>query len=126
MKRLVVMLACLVLVVGACTSDGEEEAAEAAPAGTPGVEADFTVTAEEYSFDMPAEVEGGVVTMEFANTGKLVHEALIVEVGSTTPKQVAEDLRSPSTRRRPIRSWSERAPSRSSSQPRSPPRVCAL
>jgi hypothetical protein len=105
------LLACLVLTLGACSSEsgnnagsGEaaaangllqststtrasEPPADATPAGP-----DFTVTATEYAFDAPRVVTGGVVNLTFRNAGKLRHEALIVKVGDTPQDKVIEDL----------------------------------
>src|SRR5688500_1885592 len=51
-----------------------------------------TVAASEYAFDVPPEIEGGVVRMTFQNDGRLKHSALIVSAGDTPLDRVKEDL----------------------------------
>jgi len=62
--------------------------APAAPA-EPGA---VTVRAHEYGFDMPAEVEGGVVRLTLRNDGRLKHEAVVVGAGDTPLDRVEADL----------------------------------
>jgi hypothetical protein len=50
------------------------------------------VTATEYGFDVPPEIEGGVVRMTFENGGRLKHSALIVSGGDTPLERVKQDL----------------------------------
>lgn len=96
MRRWMAVLACLMLVAGAC--GGDDGTATPATTATTAAEepaggaADFTVVGKEYSFDVPAEVEGGVVTMEFTNEGKLKHEAQILGIGDQTPEQALKDF----------------------------------
>lgn len=96
MRRWMAVLACLALVAGAC--GGDDGTATPATTATTAAEepaggaADFTVVGKEYSFDVPAEVEGGVVTMEFTNEGKLKHEAQILGIGDQTPEQALKDF----------------------------------
>jgi hypothetical protein len=90
-----VVLALLVVAAGACQdgggTDGATSGSTAVSEGrTPDV--DFAVTGEDYRFDMPAEVPGGVVTMSFENRGDLRHEAGIVTAGATPLDQVLKDL----------------------------------
>jgi hypothetical protein len=86
------VLACLVVLSGACRGGGDDRALSGSTSfpGPPGV--DFEVVGQEYSFDLPAEVPGGVVTMSFENRGKLRHEAGIVAAGATPVDQVIQDL----------------------------------
>ena len=51
-----------------------------------------TVTAREYGFDVPAEIEGGVVRLTLRNDGRLKHEAVIVAAGDTPLARLKEDL----------------------------------
>jgi hypothetical protein len=51
-----------------------------------------TVTARDYGFDVPPEIEGGVVRLTLDNTGKLKHEAVIVATGDTPLDRVKQDL----------------------------------
>ncbi|MGH9040653.1 MAG: hypothetical protein ACRDZ3_10520 [Acidimicrobiia bacterium] len=94
MRTAAVLLTCLVLVGGACSSDGEDDATSdstsVSQGATPNI--DFTVTGDEYRFDLPEEVPGGVVTISFENEGRLRHEAGIVAVGETPLEQVVVDL----------------------------------
>lgn len=69
MGRRHVLMAVAALVVTGCTGEGDE----AGRPGTPTVRP-VEVTATEYSFDVPAQVTGGVVSMRLSNTGSLPHE----------------------------------------------------
>lgn len=69
MRRRHALMAVAALVVTGCTGDGDE----AGRPGTPTLEP-VEVTATEYSFDVPAQVTGGVVSMRLSNTGSLPHE----------------------------------------------------
>ena len=69
MRRRHVLMAVAALVVTGCTGDGDE----AGPPGTP-TPRPVEVTATEYSFDVPAQVTGGVVSLRLSNTGSLPHE----------------------------------------------------
>jgi plastocyanin len=68
------------LLLSAC--DGGDAADTPDPAESPTA---VEVEATEYAFDLPAEVEGGVVTMRFTNTGGLPHEFAFarIEEGKT-------------------------------------------
>lgn len=93
--RTLVVLACLIAVGGACQGDGDDGfstsgSTSVSQGRTPDV--DFEVVGREYSFDLPAEVPGGVVTMSFENRGDLRHEAGIVAAGATPVDQVLRDL----------------------------------
>jgi hypothetical protein len=50
------------------------------------------VTARDYSFDVPPEIEGGVVRVTFENKGERKHSAVIVGVGDTPLDRVKQDL----------------------------------
>ncbi len=93
--RTLMVLVGLVAVGGACSSPGDGDSATSgstsvSQGSTDGV--DLAVVGREYSFDMPAEVPGGVVTMSFENRGDLRHEAGIVTAGATPLDQVLSDL----------------------------------
>ncbi|MDQ3944982.1 MAG: hypothetical protein M3357_07525 [Actinomycetota bacterium] len=93
--RPLVVLACLAVAAGACRGDGNGDGTTSGSTSvsqgrTPA--ADFTAVGDEYSFDLPDEVPGGVVTMSFENRGELRHEAGIVATGATPVEQVIEDL----------------------------------
>ncbi|MGH8999923.1 MAG: hypothetical protein ACRDY7_11100, partial [Acidimicrobiia bacterium] len=109
MKRQFTVLACAVLLAGGCgggdDDDGERARADSDPASpsvstattAPLAPVDMAVTAEElapelYGFELPAEVTGGVVTMQLTNSGALQHEAGVVRVGATPLDQVRQDL----------------------------------
>ncbi len=51
-----------------------------------------TVTAREYGFDVPPEIEGGVMRVTLQNSGKLKHEAVIVAAGDTPLDRLKQDL----------------------------------
>ena len=91
----VLVLAMLVAATGACRADGGDGSGTSgstsvSQGATPDV--DFAVGGDEYRFDMPDQVPGGVVTMSFENNGKLRHEAGIVAAGATPLDQVLRDL----------------------------------
>lgn len=100
MRRHPLTLFVLVAVLGAsCSSGGKGKSAGKAAvsssssstvplAAPPSV----TVTAREYGFDVPAEIEGGVVRVTLQNDGKLKHEAVIVAAGDTPLARVKQDL----------------------------------
>ncbi|HKZ76499.1 MAG TPA: hypothetical protein VJ259_07520 [Actinomycetota bacterium] len=94
MRRRHVLMAVAVLVVAACTGDGDEAGGPQTPTRRL-----IEVSATEYSFDVPAEVTGGVVSMRLANTGGLPHEFAFgrIEEGKTEAdvKAVIESGREP-------------------------------
>jgi len=51
-----------------------------------------TVTARDYAFDVPPEIEGGVIRVTLDNTGKFKHEAVILATGDTPLDRVKQDL----------------------------------
>ena len=51
-----------------------------------------TVTARDYSFDVPPEIEGGVVRVTLQNSGTMKHEAVIVAAGDTPMGRLKQDL----------------------------------
>ena len=51
-----------------------------------------TVTARDYSFEVPPEIDGGVVRLTLQNSGKFKHEAVIVSAGQTPLEQLKADL----------------------------------
>jgi hypothetical protein len=69
-RSLIAVVGSTALLLTACSPDGE--------AGTPPSPSPEATTVEveatEYSFDLPAEVAGGVVRMQFTNTGGFPHE----------------------------------------------------
>jgi hypothetical protein len=89
-----VLLVALVVAGGACRGDGGDDrttgSTTVSQGRTPRV--DFEVVGDEYRFELPAEVPGGVVTMSFENRGELRHEAGIVAAGATPMDQVLADL----------------------------------
>jgi uncharacterized cupredoxin-like copper-binding protein len=72
------VLAPLVMLLAACGSGGN--------GGTETVRVEGT----EYAYVTPASIEGGVVAMEFANTGKELHE---FAMGRLAPGKTFEDFR---------------------------------
>lgn len=67
-------LAATALVLAACSSGSGGDTSRAPTATEPPEAPAVNVTATEYAFEVPPEVPGGVVTMEFTNTGGLPHE----------------------------------------------------
>ena len=89
----------LALVATAFTGDepdrsqrGEESAAMTGPEATPAFAPSVTVTARDYSFEVPPEIEGGVVRVTLQNSGTMKHEAVIVAAGQTPLDQLKQDL----------------------------------
>jgi len=81
-QRPLTVVGLLVLLTAGCSSG--KGARQAAPAATASVASlpSVTVTAHEYGFDAPPEIEGGVVRVTLQNDGKLKHEAVIVAAGT--------------------------------------------
>lgn len=91
--RLVAALA-LVFAVAACGGDDGEETGGSPSAPAEGGEGDgddgddggggeageLTITAEDYSFDVGEEIEGGIVELTLANEGEFTHEAGFIKV----------------------------------------------
>jgi len=98
MKKLFfVMLGILCLLAVGCAGDDAAEEEEASEEETPAETEKVSVTGTEYSFDLPATVPGGFVSVEFKNEGKLVHEAAFVKVDQDVPQeQFVADLKAAS------------------------------
>lgn len=95
------LLGLLVLVYAAVSSgfsgDGKSDSEtkdETVPATqtTVPVAPSVTVTARDYGFDVPPEIEGGVIRLTLQNSGKLKHEAVIVATGDTPLDRLKQDL----------------------------------
>lgn len=72
-SRLLTATASGVLFLAACTSS--DDGGGLGPSAQPSSDAQVVkVSATEFAFDVPAQVEGGFVAMEFSNTGGLLHE----------------------------------------------------
>ena len=93
---LVVLIAVVIAAFTADKQNGPERKDEAASAtGTPTtlpVAPSVTVTARDYSFEVPPEIEGGVVRVTLQNSGKMKHEAVIVAAGDTPLDRLKQDL----------------------------------
>ncbi len=84
MKSLMPTLAVLVAVVAGC--GGSDEAASNV----------VEVRGDEYAYVMPSRIEGGVVTMEFTNTGGELHEYALARLDpGKTSADVAAFLADP-------------------------------
>ena len=83
--------------LGACGDD--DDAADDAPgptnttAAAGGDSTALQIVGNEYSFQAPATVAGGVVDIEFKNEGKLVHEAFLLDIGDTPQAQVLTEFK---------------------------------
>lgn len=86
MRRTLALLGAIALLAGAC-GDDDDSTAQSGSLDPKAAASEFTVTGAEYSYQAPAEVSGGVVTMKFENKGKLVHEAAVLGIGDTTPNR---------------------------------------
>lgn len=77
----------LLVAVGlqACSSDDNKPVAITVTASEP--------TADQFKFDLPATLDGGVVKIDFKNTGKQPHELQLARVtDGTTPEQFQKDI----------------------------------
>lgn len=77
---------------GSGSTDGSTSATATTTATLLPVAPSVTVTARDYSFEIPPEVEGGVVRVTLQNSGKKKHEAVIVAAGPTPIDRVKQDL----------------------------------
>jgi hypothetical protein len=80
-RPLIAIVGSTVLLLAACSSSGGGGTSPSASPEATTVE----VGATEYAFDVPAEVAGGVVRMQFTNTGGFPHEFAFarIEEGKT-------------------------------------------
>ncbi|HEX4822047.1 MAG TPA: hypothetical protein VFV00_17715 [Acidimicrobiales bacterium] len=87
-RRLVAVLgAGLLLTIGlqACSSDDNKPVSLTVNASEP--------SADQFKLDLPASMDGGVVKIDFKNTGKQAHELQLVHVkDGTTPDQFTKDV----------------------------------
>jgi hypothetical protein len=51
-----------------------------------------TVTARDYGFEIPPEIQGGAIRMTLQNDGRFKHQALIVAADGTPPERIRQDL----------------------------------
>lgn len=83
-RRSAVVVTAVLAVSGlAACGSASDEGGVAIPRSAAGAQLGgrFTVTAEEYSFDVPPTLTGGVVTMTLSNAGQKDHEGLFLRVG---------------------------------------------
>lgn len=76
-------------------SESRDESASTTATATPTtlpVAPSVTVTARDYSFEVPPEIDGGVVRVTLQNSGKMRHEAVIVSAGATPTDRLKQDL----------------------------------
>jgi plastocyanin len=96
LKRFLALLACLALVGAACGDDDTSSADSKSQAGKTSGKAkgvDLTVTATDYSFDIPSEIGGGVVTVQFVNKGSAEHELAFLDIRDTPVDKAIADFR---------------------------------
>ncbi|HVW34200.1 MAG TPA: hypothetical protein VHL53_16815 [Acidimicrobiia bacterium] len=92
------LLVLVVLPAAGCNGGGGSKTAQTSPSLSPSSTAaaqtppSVTVTARDYGFDVPSEIEGGVVRLTLRNTGQHTHEAVIVEAGATPLDRLRADL----------------------------------
>ena len=93
---LVVLIAVVASAFTADKQNGSENKDESAStpvtATTLPIAPSVTVTARDYSFDVPPEIDGGVVRVTLQNSGKMKHEAVIVAAGDTPMDRLKQDL----------------------------------
>lgn len=73
MRRMMILAALAALTLGACGTT----TAIRDPGGSGGGENAMTVDAHEYMFDVEGTVQTGVVSIEYENTGKEIHHAIL-------------------------------------------------
>jgi hypothetical protein len=93
----VMAVGLVVAGLAGCSSEKKKtttqtSAAPTEPPNTQSSTGSFTVTAKEYSFDIPSHLTGGVVTMSLNNVGQKAHEGIFVRVGETPTQQALVDL----------------------------------
>jgi hypothetical protein len=95
-RRPALTFLCLVaLLLAGCDGGAKKEGGAAPPTTTETtlpVAPSVTVTARDYGFDVPPEIEGGVIRMTLQNSGKLKHEAVIIAAGNTPLDRLKQDL----------------------------------
>jgi hypothetical protein len=101
MTRRLTMLLIGLLVVGglaACGDDDDDtstdtttETTDAADDGD-GDSDGLAITARDFAFEAPAEIEGGIVDVSFSNEGSTIHEAVILDIGDTSLDQFKTDF----------------------------------
>lgn len=85
-RTLIAAAAAAVGAFAGCTTADEDDTAASGAAPPPEAEpaaaepTAVTVTATDYAFDMPAELEAGLVTFEMPNRGKEIHHAQLVRL----------------------------------------------
>jgi hypothetical protein len=92
---LVVLFAVVASAFTGGKQNGSERKDEVASTGTVTtlpVAPSVTVTARDYSFELPPEIEGGVVRVTLQNNGKMKHEGVIVAAGDTPMDRLKQDL----------------------------------
>lgn len=72
---------------GSSSDDGGVVARSTPSAASAQIGGRFTVTAKEYSFDVPPTLTGGVVTMTLSNAGQKDHEGLFLRVDEMPREQ---------------------------------------
>jgi len=99
MRRCPLALFCVLALLAIPGCSGGKQSSEEKGAAVPPttqttvpVPPSVTVTARDYGFDAPPEIEGGVIRMTLQNDGKLKHEAVIVSTGTTPLDRVKQDL----------------------------------
>jgi hypothetical protein len=93
---LVVLIAVVASAFTADKQNGsksrDESASTTGTATTLPIAPSVTVTARDYSFEVPPEIDGGVVRVTLQNSGKMKHEAVIVAAGDTPMDRLKQDL----------------------------------
>src|SRR4051812_31115016 len=87
MRRFGALVVGVLLVVGftaACSSDsdssGSSSSTTASGASGSGPNGELTITGNEFSYDAPATITGGLVNLTFKNAGQQHHEAIAVKL----------------------------------------------
>jgi plastocyanin len=96
-KRTVVSAVALAALVGGLTACGDDDDGTGDDAAPAAEAVDLTVTASKtgdtYAFDIPAEIDGGLVNLTLTNTDQEPHEIALVSVDEgTTPEDVTAAL----------------------------------
>lgn len=84
--RPLIAFTAIALLAAGCGGDDDEDSSDTTPEeSTETVEAtSLSITTDDYSFtDAPAEIEGGLIELDFTNDGAVSHEVAFAEIGDT-------------------------------------------
>ena len=80
MRKIKVLLAAAVLLFAAAACGDDDDSDDSAGDTLTALPTDLDVTAQDYSFDVPATIKGGTIDMNYKNAGKEPHFAAFAKV----------------------------------------------